>query len=405
MKPTSIPRLAADTVAQRLGHSPAVALLGPRQIGKTTLARDLADTWPAGASYLDLERPADVRRLADADTYLRSMPPKLAVIDEAQRMPELFPVLRSVIDHNARAGRSSGQALLLGSAWLDLVMGASESLAGRLSLVELSGVNVDEAASAGISADTLWLRGGFPRALLAETDELSLDWRSDLVTSYLERDIASFAPRIPAETLRRLWTMLAHNSGGLFNASRLAANLGVSAPTVARYVDLLIDAKVVRRLEPWFANVGKRVVKSPKLYVRDSGLLHALLELAERDDLLGHPSVGASYESFVVECICTAAARYRPYFYRTAVGDEIDLVLVSGGRPAAAVEVKLSSAPQVGAGFRRACADLGITQRFLVHPDGGESYSQEGVRVVGVLDFVQSLRAGTLIDARSDQPG
>ncbi|MDR0416231.1 MAG: ATP-binding protein [Propionibacteriaceae bacterium] len=391
----TIPRAAADIVRERLRESPAAALLGPRQVGKTTLARQLADAWPAGAVYLDLERPADVRRLADADSYLRSLPPRLAVIDEAQRLPELFPILRSVIDDNRRAGFDTGQLLLLGSAWLDLTMAASESLAGRVALTDLTGVAVDEAAAVGIDGRVAWLRGGFPRSLLAASDAASLRWRSDLVTSYLERDVAQFAPRAPAETLRRLWTMLAHGSGGLFNAARLAASLDVSGPTVSRYVDLLVDLGLVRRLEPWFANVGQRVVKSPKLYVRDSGLLHALLELETCHDLLGHPAAGASFEGFAVECLAAAAGRLRPYFFRTARGDEIDLVLTLGGQPRVAVEVKLSSAPVPGAGFFRAADALGVETRYLVHPDDGrEPYQQHGLTVIGLGALTAALRAG-----------
>jgi len=390
-----ISRLAGVQIQKLLAESPAVALLGPRQVGKTTLARELADVWPAGAVYLDLERPADARRLADADAYLRALPPRLAVIDEIQRQPELFPILRGVIDENRRNGFANGQFLLLGSAWLDLVMGTTESLAGRVSLVELTGVNVDEAAQAGIDAQILWLRGGFPTALLSASDDASLRWRTDLTVSCLERDIAAFAPRIPAESLRRLWTMLAHNSGGLFNSAVLAQNLGLSSATVSRYVDLLIDLGLIRRLEPWFANIGKRVTKSPKIYVSDTGLLHALLELETLHDVRGHPSVGASYESFAVECLATAAARWRPYFYRAARGDEIDLVLCRGAQPRIAIEIKLGSASAVSAGFYRACADLGVTARYRVHPDdGAESYSQRGVTVMGLEQLTAMLRSG-----------
>jgi predicted AAA+ superfamily ATPase len=395
--PISIPRFATDVVSQRLGESAAVVLLGPRQVGKTTLAREIADAWAPGMVYLDLERPSDARRLADADSYLRMLPPRLGVIDEAQRMPELFPILRSVVDDNRRSGFGNGQFLLLGSAWLDLIMGATESLAGRVSLVELTGVNVDEAAACGIDADTLWLRGGFPTALLASSDESSARWRTDLITSYLERDVTAFAPRIPAEALRRLWTMLAHNSGGLFNAASLGTSMGISGPTIVRYLDLLVDLGVVRRLEPWFANVGKRVTKSPKIYVRDTGLLHALLELDTLHDLLGHPSVGGSFESFAIECLINAAERYRPYFYRSARQDEVDLILVRGGQPCVAIEIKRSSAATVGAGFHRACDDLGIQTRYLVHSDdGGEPYDRNGITVIGLTSLVKSFRGGSI---------
>lgn len=373
-----------------------MVLLGPRQVGKTTLAREVAEQWPGGAAYLDLERPADRRRLDDPDAYLRARAPRLTVLDEVHRVPLLFDVLRGVIDENRRTGFRNGQFLLLGSASLDLMQLSSESLAGRVAHRELSGINVDEAATSGIPERQVWLRGGFPDSLTSPDERSSMEWRQDLIRSYLERDVPMFAPRIPAETLRRLWTMLAHNSGGLFNASRLAASLGVTGPTVDRYVDLLVDLGLVRRLTPWSVNVGKRVTKAPKVYVRDSGLLHALLELVTLDDVLGHPSAGPSFESHAIECLVNAApTSWGAHHYRTAKGDEVDLVLVQGGRPVAAVEVKLSSAPTVSAGFHRACDDLGVPDRFVVHPGPGEAYDTVGgVTVIGLFALVERFRAG-----------
>lgn len=390
-----IPRVATGLVEGRLTAASAVLLLGPRQIGKTTLARFIADEVGPEATYLDLERPADRRRLADPDAYLRSRAPHLTVLDEVHRVPELFEVLRGVIDDNRRAGFRNGQFLMLGSASLDLMRMSSESLAGRVSHVDLTGVVVDEAAAVGIDTSMLWLRGGFPDSIAAEGDARSLMWREDLIRAYLERDVPMFAPRIPAETLRRLWTMLAHTSGGLFNAARLGQSLGVTGPTVDRYVDLLADLYLVRRLPPWQANVGKRLTKSPKIHVRDSGLLHALLSLETLHDVLGHPAAGPSFESFVVEQATAAAGpRFEPHHYRTATGDEVDLVLVRGGRPRVAIEAKLSSAPTVSAGFRRAIGDLGVEQAFVVRPDAaGEAHSLgAGVISIGVTDLVIRLR-------------
>ncbi|MGB4779410.1 ATP-binding protein [Microbacterium sp.] len=383
----------ADAVIARLAASAAVVLLGPRQVGKTTLARDIADAWPGGAVYLDLENPAHRRRLADPGAYLRAQAPRLVVVDEAQRDPALFEVLRGVIDDNRRAGHRTGQFLLLGSASLDLV-GLTESLAGRVAHLELTGVRLDEAAAAGIAADRLWLRGGYPDSLLAGSETASLIWRDDLVRTYLERDVPMFAPRIPTETLRRLWTMIAHNSGGLLNASSLGQALAVGGQTVDRYLDLLADLYLVRRLASWHANVGKRVTKAPKVFVRDSGLLHALLGLETLDDVLSHPVAGHSYESFVVENLISAAgSRYRPYHYRTAKGDEVDLVLERGGIPAIAVEVKRSTAPEVRAALLRARADLGGPDTYLVHPDTDEEpYDVSGVTVLGVSALVDLLR-------------
>lgn len=377
-----------------MATSAAVALLGPRQVGKTTLARQLADQWPAGAVYLDLERPSDLRRLEDADTYLRNLAPKLVVLDEVHRSPGVFDVLRGVVDDNRRAGFRTGQFLLLGSASLDLTQLSSDSLAGRISHVDLGGINADEAADVNLPEDRVWLRGGFPDSLTADTDEQSSRWRADLIRSYLERDVPMFAPRIPSETLRRLWTMLAHTSGGLLNASRLAANIGISSPTVDRYIDLLTDLGLVRRLQPWHLNTGKRLTKSPKVFVRDSGLLHALLEIDTLHQLRGHPVVGASFESFAVEALIAAAGpTFRAHHYRTATGDEVDLLLVRAGAPDIAIEIKLSTAPSLSPGYHRACADLGVQLRYVVHPDTGtDPYPATGATVIGLTTLVRLLR-------------
>ncbi|MFT4052342.1 MAG: ATP-binding protein [Microbacterium sp.] len=388
-----IARILAATVAARLSESPAVVLLGPRQVGKTTLAREIAGAWPQDATYLDLENPAHRRRLADPGAYLRAQSPRLVVIDEAQRDPALFEVLRGVIDDHRRVGHRVGQFLLLGSASLDLV-GLTESLAGRVSHLELSGVRVDEAATAELDADLLWVRGGYPDGLLAASARASMTWREDLIRSYLERDVPMFAPRIPAETLRRLWTMVAHTSGGLLNASALGQALAINGQTVTRYLDLLADLYLVRLLPSWHVNIGKRVVKAPKVLVRDSGLLHALLGLETLDDVLSHPVAGHSYESFAVENLVSAAgSRFRPHHYRTAKGDEIDLVLERGGRPAIAIEIKRSTAPEVSAGLRRARTDLGDPETYLVHPDtDDEAYEVDGVTVIGLGELTVRLR-------------
>lgn len=389
-----IPRILFHELQRRVATSAAVALLGPRQVGKTTLARQLADQWPAGAVYLDLERPSDLRRLEDADTYLRNLAPKLVVLDEVHRSPGVFDVLRGVIDDNRRAGFRTGQFLLLGSASLDLIQLSSDSLAGRISHVDLGGINADEAADVNLTEDRVWLRGGFPDSLTADTDEQSSRWRADLIRSYLERDVPMFAPRIPSETLRRLWTMLAHTSGGLLNASRLAANIGISSPTVDRYIDLLTDLGLVRRLQPWHLNTGKRLTKSPKVFVRDSGLLHALLEIDTLHQLRGHPVVGASFESFAVEALIAAAGpTFRAHHYRTATGDEVDLLLVRAGAPDIAIEIKLSTAPSLSPGYHRACADLGVKLRYVVHPDTGtDPYPATGATVIGLTTLVRLLR-------------
>jgi predicted AAA+ superfamily ATPase len=388
-----IDRRIESTLRHRLSSVvPAAVLLGPRQVGKTTLARRVADSWPTGAVYLDMERPADRRRLDDADAYLRAQAPKLVVIDEIHRVPELFAILRGVIDDRRAQGQRFGHFLLLGSASLDLMQQSSESLAGRVTCLDMNPVDGPEAAAAGIEPDALWCRGGFPDSLLAQDDRGSYEWRLDFIRSYLERDVPMFAPRMPSQTLGRLWTMLAHLQGGLLNASQLAASLGVASPTVGRYIDLLADLQLVRRLQPWSANVGKRLVKTPKVYVRDSGIAHALLGLGDLDAVLGHPVVGGSYEGFVLETLIGALPpNVSPHFYRTSDGSEIDLLLVQGERPIMAIEVKRSTAPAISRGFGLACDDLNVEQRWAVYPGTERFAVRRGAQAVGLVELAQRL--------------
>jgi predicted AAA+ superfamily ATPase len=389
-----ISRLTDALVRDRLSDMPAVVLLGPRQVGKTTLARQIAAQWPGGAVYLDLERPADRLRLEDADAYLRAQQGRLVVMDEIHRAPGIFEVLRGIIDERRQEGLRSGQFLLLGSAALDLMRQSSETLAGRVAYVDMAPVDTQEAAQAGIADAQLWLRGGFPDSLLASDDRRSLDWRRDFIRSYLERDVPMFAPRMPAEAIGRLWTMLAHQQGGVLNQARIASALGVSNPTIDRYIDLLVDLRLVLRLRPWSGNVGKRLVKSPKVYVRDSGVLHALLELQTLNDLLGHPVSGSSYEGHCIASLVQAAGTRRlPYFYRTHAGAEIDLVLEQGGRPAIAIEIKRSTAPSLDKGFGVACDDLGITERYVVYPGTERFPLRQGATALGLRELAQLLRA------------
>lgn len=388
-----IDRHIESTLRHRLSSVvPAAVLLGPRQVGKTTLARRVAASWPTGAVYLDMERPADRRRLDDADAYLRAQAPKLVVIDEIHRVPELFAILRGVIDDRRAQGQRHGHFLLLGSASLDLMQQSSESLAGRVTYLDMNPVDGPEAAAAGIEPDALWCRGGFPDSLLAQDDRSSHEWRLDFIRSYLERDVPMFAPRMPNQTLGRLWTMLAHLQGGLLNASSLAASLGVASPTVGRYIDLLADLQLVRRLQPWSANVGKRLVKTPKVYVRDSGIVHALLGLGDLDAVLGHPVAGASYEGFVLETLIGALPpSVSPHFYRTRDGSEIDLLLVRGERPFMAIEVKRSTAPSISRGFGLACDDLDVEQRWVVYPGTERFAVRQGAHAVGLVELAQRL--------------
>ena len=386
-----IERHFLSTLTQRLQASPAVVLLGPRQVGKTTLALQVADNWPAGSTYLDLERPADRFRLNDADAFLRVQGNKLVILDEIHRMPGLFEILRGIIDERRRDGQRFGHFLLLGSASLDLMQQSSETLAGRVAYVDLGPIQALEWESTAL--DTLWLRGGFPDSLLAANDAESLRWREDFVRSYLQRDVPMFAPRLPAETVGRLWTMLAHQQGAFLQQSRLASALGVSSPTLDRSIDLLVDLQLVRRLRPWGGNTGKRLVKAPKVYLRDSGLVHALLGLESSHDVAGHPVCGMSYEGFCIDNLLAATtASVTPYTYRTHAGAEIDLMLERGGKPWMAIEIKRSTSPSLSKGFDVACNDLGISQRFVVYP-GTEGFPmRHGAQAIGLVELMQVLQ-------------
>lgn len=382
-----IDRRIFSQAAQRLDAVPAVVLLGPRQSGKTTLAHRLVAE--RGAVYLDLESAADRAKLADPESYLRSHLDRLVVLDEIHRVPSLFPLLRGSIDQARREGRRAGRYLLLGSASLDLLRQSGESLAGRVSYLELTPFDATEIEDAADARERLWLRGGFPESYLAANDGESLRWRRDFLRAYLERDIPQFRPRASAEWAGRLWTMLAHHQGGLLNVAQFARNLGVDKKTATAYIELLHDLLLVRRLPNWHANVGKRLVKAPKLYVRDSGLVHALLSVGDSDMLLSHPVVGASWEGFVIEQVASVACEgTHPYFYRTSAGAEIDLVLERPGGELWAVEIKRSSAPRLERGFHHACEDVQPARRFVLYP-GSVAYDMPGdVRVTGLREFL-----------------
>jgi predicted AAA+ superfamily ATPase len=339
---------------------------------------------------LDLERPADRARLADPEAALRALDGRLVVLDGIQRVPDLFPVLRVLVDERRRAGHRSAQFLVLGSASVDLLRQSSESLAGRIEYLELAPADLDEVG--GDALDRLWLRGGFPDSFLARDDADSMAWRQQFAQTYLERDIAEFAPRLPRETLRRFWTMLAHEQGDEFNASKLAAGLGVSAQTVSRYLDLLVDLVLVRRLPMWFENVGKRLRKTPRTYLRDSGMVHALLGIGSLETLLGHPVCGGSWEGLVVESLIGAAgSAFQPHGYRTSAGAEIDLLLVADCARIA-IEIKRATAPLISKGFHIACGDVGATARWLVYP-GKDAYpGPQGVEVLPVTKAMRRLR-------------
>ena len=375
-------------VEDALDAQAGVVLLGPRQVGKTTLAQDIGET--REAIYLDMERIADRQILEEPDLYLDAQMGKLVVIDEVQLMPGLFGALRGQIDRRRRAGHRTGQFLLLRSASNTLLQQSAESLAGRVSYHELTPFTLDEVGQGALQR--LWLRGGFPDSFLAQSDRASLTWREDFIRTYLERDIPSFGLRIPAETLRRFWTMLAHEQGGLLNAAKLAAGLGVSGQSVARYLDLLVDLMLVRRLPPWHANTGKRLVKSPKVYIRDAGLTHALLGIETAEALLGHPVVGGSWEGFCIENLIAAAPRgTEASFYRSSAGAEIDLILKLPGGALWAIEVKRTTSPKVTRGFHIAADDLDVAERLLVYAETRDVPGQGGLRAMPLSAAIDQL--------------
>ena len=378
-----------------LGKNPAVVLIGPRQAGKTTLALEIVSA--RNALYLDLESPRDLAKLSDIEQFCLANVDKLLVLDEVQRIPELFAPLRSIIDQRRRSGQRNGQFLLLGSASIELLKQSSESLAGRITLVELFPFDALEIESTSTAVQSLWLRGGFPESCLAENDTASLDWRWDFIRTYLEKDIPLLGPRIPAETLRRLWTMLAHNQGTLLNASNLAGGLGVSGQTIGRYIDLLVDLLLVRRLQPWRSNAGKRLVKTPKVYVRDSGIVHALLGIEDFNSLLGHPVVGGSWEGFVVENILASISERIPSsFYRTSGGAEIDLILEPTASERWAIEIKFSTAPRVGRGFYSACDDIQATRKILIYSGEDSFPMKDNIEAMGLQSFMKELTGSSL---------
>jgi predicted AAA+ superfamily ATPase len=387
-----LPRRLGAHLNQLLSHSPAVVLLGPRQVGKTTLALEVSATRPS--IYLDLEDEDDRVKLSNPVPYFADHEKELVILDEVHRVPELFQRLRGVIDRGRRQGKENGRFLLLGSAAIDLLRQSGESLAGRIAYLELGPFDALEVA--GGATETLWVRGGFPRSFLAEDDALSMQWRRNFIRTYLERDVPQFGSRIPAETLRRFWTMLAHNQAQMLNAASLARALGVNGNTIAGYLDLLVDLLLVRRLPAWHQNAGKRLVKSPKVYVRDSGIAHALLGIRDKEALLSHPVVGQTWESFVIETLIGVAPEgTEAHYYRTSNGTEVDLILTLPGGKLWAVEIKRSSAPKVERGFHSACADLKPNKRFVVYP-GEERFSlddeTDAISVVALAEALQSAK-------------
>ncbi len=384
-----IGRQISGKLQATISQVPATALLGARQVGKTTLAKTIAKN--IESIYLDLEAPEDLLRLSDPSSFLSAHADKLVILDEIQRMPDLFPVLRGLIDKNRERGRRSGQFLLLGSTAMDLVRQSSESLAGRISYLEMSGLNLVEVEGHQRERQTLWLRGGFPDSYLAADDDLAMDWLENLIRTYLERDIPQMGFRIPAARLRRLWTMLAHLQGETVNYSKLA-NLEVDAKTVTHYIDILTDLLLVRRLEPWHANVKKRLVKSPRFYVRDSGILHRLQGINAYDALLSNPVLGKSWEGFVIENIHSILpGRAETYFYRTAAGAEIDLVIKMPSSEIWAIEIKYGVAPRLGKHYSKTCDDVGAKYKYILYRGEDEFPVGDDIHVISLRGLMDRL--------------
>lgn len=381
-----IPRKSYTIIRELLKNHSAVGLLGPRQVGKTTLAHVLSNNYDS--IYLDLESPKDLSKLNEPELYLASQSNKLIIIDEVQRKPELFQILRVDIDKSRRQGHKFGRFLLLGSASLDLLKQSSESLAGRIYYHELTGLTLDEIKQNDFHK--LWLRGGFPDSYLASSDNISAEWRKSFITTYLERDIPLLGPRIPAETLRRFWTMLAHSNGQLLNLANLSSALGVSGSTVSRYLDLLVDILMVRKLEPWFSNNKKRLVKSSKIYIRDTGLLHTLLGINTMDTLYSNPIIGSSWEGFVVQNILSSSKVSSANFYRSSGGAEIDLLINVNGK-LWAIEIKYSLTPKISKGFYSACEDLSPDRKIIIYPGEECYYFVKDILVMPLLNILKEL--------------
>jgi predicted AAA+ superfamily ATPase len=387
-----IERFLVDKVEDALNLEAAVVLVGPRQVGKTTLAQGIGET--RDAVYLDLENPDDRARLADPNHFFEITEDRLVILDEIHRTPEMFQTLRGAIDRGRRKGKGKGRFLILGSASVDLLRQTGESLAGRVSYIEMTPISALEIPNDRSNRERLWLRGGYPESYLAGTDKQSFQIRTNFVRTYLERDVPMFGPRVPAESMARLWTMLAHRQGSILNTSDLARSLDANTRAVGNYVDLLCDLFLARRLSPYHANVGKRLVKSPKVYLRDSGILHALLGISTAIELSGNPILGMSWEGFVIENLLSVLPwRSHAFFYRTQVGAEIDLVIEHGDGSLWAIEIKRSLAARVERGFYVAIADLKPARSFVVHAGDDRFPIAGGVEAISLPELMTELAA------------
>lgn len=381
-------RIISSETKKRLQNNPIAAILGPRQCGKSTFAKNYIQNIK-NSLYIDLENPVDLNKLDDPLSFFEINTEKLVCLDEIQRRPDLFPALRSIIDKSGK----NGQLLILGSASQDLIKQGSETLAGRISYLELTPFLLSEVNKENKSEIlyNLWLRGGFPRSYLSDDDESSFQWRYDFVRSFLERDIPQLGFNIPANSMRRLWQMCSHSHGQVLNNSKLGESLSISNHTVRKYIDILEQTFIIRVLYPYEVNLKKRLVKSPKIYIRDSGLLHSILGIETFNDLLGHPVYGSSWEGFVIENILTEFPLWKSSFFRTLSGAEIDLILEKGSNRIA-VECKASTAPQVSKGFWNALEDLEISEARVIAPVKDAYSIKKNVMVVPLAHFITEFK-------------
>ena len=378
-----IKRNLAQKLSKHIKEYPVVALLGPRQAGKSTLAKQIVNKSPRGI-YLDLERPSHLRKLDTPEYFFTHNKTSLICLDEIQRLPEIFPLLRSLVDER----KKNGQFLILGSASKDLLKQSSESLAGRISYLEMTPFTLLELSAKKM--ESLWLRGGFPRSFLSKNETASVEWRENYTRTFLEQDIPQLGLRISPQSIGRLWNMLAYSHGQILNTSKIAGSLGVSSHTVSSYMDILEKTFLIRILRPFTTNLKKRFIKSPKVYLRDSGILHSLLGVDSINELFGHPVFGSSFEGFVVENIISSLPRWQFYFYRTKAGAEIDLLMVKGSRRLA-VEIKAGKAPTLKRGFWTAMEDVQATEKYLIAPVDS-AYTMKGdIKVTHLSGFLKLM--------------
>ena len=386
-----IERVLYKDVLRGLSAFPVVILLGPRQVGKTTLAKELSTKTKRNVHYLDLEKPSAYSAVKKSpEDYLTPFENDCVIIDEVQRMPELFPLLRALVDENRKPGRF----ILTGSASPDLLKGASESLAGRAMYCYLHPIMISELPDS-INMRAHWVRGGFPLALLSKTTKLRWDWMDSFITTYIERDLPFlFDVKFSPVTMRKLWQMLAHVHGSILNAANMGNSLDITGTTLKRYLDFLEGAFIIRKLPPFFISIGKRLVKAPKVYINDSGILHFLLNLETEKELVNYPSLGNSWEGYVVSQICYAKpSRIDAYYYRTHAGAECDLVLTRGHEVKAAIEIKYSKEPVLSKGFFQSVADLKSKNNFVITPFETDIGLKNGVRMVGLKTFINKYLA------------